>query len=145
MYLIDTNVLSVGAPERRERNAALIDWMDARSGALFLSTVTVAEVSDGIVKLKRTGATSRAAFLGEWLDLVIHLYGDRVIPFDIAAARVAGELMDKARAKGHSPGFADLAIGATAVSRDLTVMTRNVRHFAPLDIRAINPFDSLPP
>jgi len=145
VYLIDTNVLSVGAPERRERNAALIDWMDARSGALFLSTVTVAEVSDGIVKLKRTGATSRAAFLGEWLDLVIHLYGDRVIPFDIAAARVAGELMDKARAKGHSPGFADLAIGATAVSRDLTVMTRNVRHFAPLDIRAINPFDSLPP
>ena len=119
--------------------------MDARSDALFLSTVTVAEVSDGIAKLKRTGATARAAFLGEWLDLVIHLYGDRVIPFDIAAARAAGELMDKARAKGHSPGFADLAIGATAVSRDLTVMTRNVRHFAPLDIHAINPFDSLPP
>ena len=119
--------------------------MDACSHALFLSTVTVAEISDGIVKLKRTGAAARAAFLREWLDLVLHLYGDRVIPFDIAAALTAGELMDRARANGHSPGFADLAIGATAVSRGLTVMTRNVRHFAPLDIGAINPFETLPP
>ena len=118
--------------------------MDANSDALFLSTVTVAEVSDGIVKLKRTGAAARAAFLGEWLDLVLHLYGNRVIPFDVAAARTAGALMDRARATGHSPGFADLAIGATAVSRDLTVLTRNVRHFAPLDIRAFNPFEALP-
>ena len=145
MYLIDTNVLSVGAPGRREKNTALIGWMDACSHALFLSTVTVAEISDGIVKLKRTGAAARAAFLREWLDLVLHLYGDRVIPFDIAAALTAGELMDRARANGHSPGFADLAIGATAVSRGLTVMTRNVRHFAPLDIGAINPFETLPP
>ena len=119
--------------------------MDTHSDALFLSTVTVAEVSDGIVKLQRTGAAARAAYLGEWLDLVLHLYGDRILPFDIGAARAAGVLMDRARAIGHSPGFADLAIGATAVSRDLTVMTRNVRHFAPLDIRAINPFETLPP
>ena len=144
MYLVDTNILSIGAPGRRESNAALIGWMDANSDALFLSTVTVAEVSDGIVKLKRTGAAARAAFLGEWLDLVLHLYGNRVIPFDVAAARTAGALMDRARATGHSPGFADLAIGATAVSRDLTVLTRNVRHFAPLDIRAFNPFEALP-
>ena len=145
MYLIDTNVLSVGAPGRRERNAALIGWLDANADLLFLSTITVAEVSDGIVKLKRTGANAKAAYLVDWLNLVIHLYGDRLIPFDIAAARAAGELMDRARAQGSSPGFADLAIAATAVSRDLTVMTRNVRHFAPLDVRSIDPFESLPP
>ena len=123
----------------------MIGWMDERSDVLFISTITVAEVSDGIAKLKRTGASARAAFLGEWLDLVVHLYRDRVIPFDIRAARAAGELMDRARARGHSPGFADLAIGATAVSRNLTVLTRNVRHFSALEIRTIDPFQSLPP
>lgn len=143
MYLVDTDVLSSG-PGRRERSAALVDWMDARSDALFLSAITVAEIHHGIARLKRTGAAERAARLDDWFDLVLHLYGDRVIPFDIDAARVAGPLMDKARATGRSPDFADLAIAATAASRNLTVLTRNLRHFALLDILAMNPFDVLP-
>lgn len=144
MYLVDTDVLSAGAPGRRERSAALVDWMDARSDALFLSAIAVAEIHHGIARLKRTGAAERAARLADWLDLVLHLYGDRVIPFDIDAARFAGPLMDKARATGQSPGFADLAIAATAASRNLTVLTRNLRHLAPLDVPAMNPFEALP-
>ena len=144
MYLVDTNVLSMGAPGRREGAAALADWLDARSDKLFLSTVTVAEIGDGIAKLRRTGGLVRADHLDDWLDVVLHLYGDRVIPFDIPAARLAGLLMDRARATGQAPGFADLAIGATAGVRDLTVLTRNVRHFSPLDIPATDPFKSLP-
>ena len=42
MYLVDTNVLSVGAPGRRERSAELVDWMNARSDESFVSTVTIA-------------------------------------------------------------------------------------------------------
>ncbi len=144
MYLVDTDVLSTGAPGRRERPPGLVDWMDAHSDALSLSTVTVAEIRHGIARLERTGGTIRAARLGDWLDLVLHLYGDRVIPFDIAAANAAGPLMDRARATGNSPGFADLAIAATAASRTLTVLTRNLRHFTPLDIAAIDPFEALP-
>lgn len=144
MYLVDTDVLSTGAPGRRERPAALVDWMDAHSDVLFLSTITVAEIRHGIARLERTGAAARATRLGDWLDLVLHLYGDRVIPFDMEAANVAGPLMDKARATGQSPGFADLAIAATARSRNLTVLTRNLRHFAPLDIGAVDPFEALP-
>ena len=141
---MDTDVLSAGAPGRRERFAALVDWMDARSDALFLSAITVAEIHHGIARLKRTGAAERATHLADRLDLVLHLYGDRVIPFDIDAARAAGPLMDKARATGQSPGFADLAIAATAASRNLTVLSRNLRHFAPLQIPATDPFESLP-
>ena len=144
MYLVDTDVLSTGAPGRRERSTTLVEWMDARSDALFLSTITVAEIRHGVARLERTGAAARAARLADWLELVLHLYGDQVIPFDIEAANVAGPLMDRARATGHSPGFADLAIAATAGSRNLTVLTRNLRHFARLDARAINPFEDLP-
>ena len=144
MYLVDTDILSTGAPGRRERPAALVEWMDARSDVLFLSTITVAEIRHGIARLERTGAAARATRLGDWLDLVLHLYGDRVIPFDMEAANLAGPLMDKARATGQSPGFADLAIAVTAESRNLTVLTRNLRHFVPLDVRAVNPFEVLP-
>lgn len=144
MYLVDTDILSAGAPGRRERSSALVEWMDARSDALFLSAIAVAEIQHGIARLKRTGAAERTARLHDWIDLVLHLYGDRVIPFDTEAARVAGLLMDKARATGQSPGFADLAIAATAASRNLTVLTRNLRHFAPLDISAMDPFEALP-
>ena len=140
MYLVDTDVLSAGAPGGQERSAALVDWMDARSDALFLSAITVAEIHYGIARLEPTGAAERAARLADWLDLVLHLYDDRVIPFDIDAARTAGPLMDKARATGQSPGFADLAIAATAASRNLTVLTRNLRHFALLGVAAVNPF-----
>ena len=144
MYLVDTNVLSAGAPGRRERSARLVEWMDARSHELFLSAVTVAEISDGIANLRRTGSAAKAAGLGDWLELVLHLYGERVLPFDVPAARLAGEWMDAARAAGRMPGFADVAIAAIAASRGLTVLTRNLRHFASLGAPAIDPFDSLP-
>ncbi len=134
----------MGAPGHREGAAVLAGWLDARSDDLFLSTVTVAEIGDGIAKLRRSGGLVRADHLDDWLDVVLHLYGDRVMPFDIPAARLAGLLMDRARATGQAPGFADLAIAATAGVHDLAILTRNVRHFAPLDIPAINPFDSLP-
>ena len=144
MYLVDTNVLSATAPGRRERSSALVAWMDSHSDTLFLSAVTVAEICDGIAKMRRTGSTARAAGLRAWLDLVLHLYAERVLPFDIAAARVAGALTDRARAAGRSPGFADVAIAATAASRSLVVLTRNLRHFGPLEVPAHDPFDSLP-
>lgn len=112
---MDTNVLSLGAPGRRESAADLADWLDARSDELFLSAVTVTEIADGIAKLRRSGGLVRADRLDDWLDVVLHLYDDRVIPFDIPAARLAGLLMDRARAKGQAPGFADLAIETVKV------------------------------
>ena len=144
MYLVDTNVLPMGAPGRGKGTAALTDWLNARSDELFLSTVTIAELANGIARLRRAGGLVRADRLDDWLDVVLHLYGDRVLPFDIPAARLAGLLMDRARATGQAPGFADLAIAATAGAHDLTVLTRNVRHFAPLDIPSFDPFESLP-
>ena len=142
--VFDTNVLSAAAPGRQERSAALVAWMDAHSDSLFVSAVIVAEICDGIAKMQRTGSASRAESLEDWLELVLHLYAERVLPFDIAAARVAGALTDRARAPGNAPGFADIAIAATAASRNLVVLTRNLRHFGPLKVPAQNPFDSLP-
>jgi toxin FitB len=144
VYLVDTDIISAGAPVKRRFSAALILWMDRNSDRLFLSTITVAEIADGIAKARREGARRKATALAGWLEAVLHLYGNRVLAFDVAAARIAGKLSDRARSKGQNPGFPDLAIAATAVARDLMVLTGNLRHFAPLGVPAHNPFESLP-
>ena len=119
-------------------------WMDAHSADLFLSAITIAELADGIAKAKREGAKRKASNLAAWLRTVLHLYGDRVLPFDSPTAETAGALSDLARGRGHAPGFADIAIAATARQHDLTVLSRNGRHFLPMDVSVFDPFEMLP-
>src|SRR5216684_2284904 len=138
MYLVDTNVISAAAPSRPV-SPALIEWMDAHSASLFLSVVTVAEIEDGIAK-----ARSKSVDLSAWLELVLHLYGDRVLAFDRATARIAGAISDRARGLGQTPGLADIIIAATAEHHGLTILSRNLRHFEPLGVAVIDPFTSMP-
>ncbi len=144
-YLVDTNVISAAAPTASVKRSELIAWMASRSRDLFLSAVTIAEIADGIAKAKREGAKRKAADLSAWLRTVLHLYGDRVLPFDSPTAETAGALSDLARGRGHAPGFADIAIAATARRHDLTILSRNERHFAPMAVAVIDPFLKLPP
>jgi predicted nucleic acid-binding protein len=143
-FLIDTNVISATAPTAAVTRPQLTAWMDAHSSALFLSAVTIAEIADGIAKAKREGAKRKAAALSAWLRTVLHLYGDRVLPFDATTAEIAGALSDLARGRGSAPGFADIVIAATARRHDLTILSRNVRHFAPMDSVVVDPFGELP-
>jgi predicted nucleic acid-binding protein len=39
------------------------------------------------------------------------------------------------------PGFADVAIAAIAKSRELAVVTLNLRHFEPIAVDTFNPFE----
>jgi predicted nucleic acid-binding protein len=144
LYLVDTNVISAGAPSRVPARE-LVAWMDAHSDELFLSVVTIAEIEDGIAKAKREGATRKARDLAAWLDTLLHLYSARILPFDLATARISGALSDLARGQGQAPGFADVMIAATAQRHGLVILTRNLRHFVPLGVAAHDPFLALPP
>jgi toxin FitB len=141
--LVDTNVISISAPTAAGRRNAILQWMESNSEDLFLSAVSVAEIADGIAKARREGATRKASDLAAWLKTVLHLYGDRVLPFDGPTAEIAGGLSDLARGRGHSPGLADVIIAATAKRHSLTVLSRNARHFMPLDVRVLDPFRDL--
>jgi toxin FitB len=144
VHLVDTDIISAGAPRRAVAAADLVRWMDEHSASLYLSTVTVAEIEDGIAKAHREKARRKAADLTTWLEILLHLYASRILAFDLAAARIAGALSDVARSRGAAPGFADIAIAATASRHRLTILTRNTRHFDLLGVPAVNPFDGLP-
>jgi predicted nucleic acid-binding protein len=112
-----------------------------RADTLFLSTITAAEIEAGIAKLYRTGGTCRAEALRSWHDRILEQYAERLLPFDLAAARMAGRFVDAAQALGRYPGFADISIAAIAASQQLVLLTINLRHFEPLGIEMLNPFD----
>jgi toxin FitB len=139
-WLLDTNVLSAIGPGRRPVPEEIVNWVRAHTEALHLSTISAAEIEAGIAKLRRTGSVRQADNLRQWFDRIFDDYADRVLPFDIAAAKIAGALGDAALAIGRYPGFADIAIAAIAKSRELVVVTLDQRHFEPLGVEVFNPF-----
>lgn len=144
-YLLDTSVVSALAPGREIfRPPHFDDWLQARHKQLFLPCVAIAELAQGIGKLRRSGGTARADRLDHWLDGLIAAYADRILPLDAQAARLAGQLSDAAVAAGRHPGFADVAIAALAQNAGLLLLTRNLKHFQPLGVACADPLVALP-
>jgi toxin FitB len=139
-WLLDTNILSAFAPGRHSIPPDAAAWFDGHTDELYLSATTAAEIEAGIAKLFRAGAARRAEALRMWFERILAVYADRVLSFDLAAARVAGALSDAAQAAGHHPGFADVAIAAIAKARELAVVTLNQRYFDALGVEVVNPF-----
>jgi hypothetical protein len=144
LYVVDTDVLSSLAPTKR-RNDDLVGWLDRNSGHLYLSTVTIAEASYGLAWVTHRRATRKAASLRAWLDDVLTFYEDRVIAIDGRIGWRAGELRARSKANGFDVGMEDALVAASAELLGFTVLTRNARHFRPLGVRHVNPFEALPP
>jgi len=143
-FLVDTSILSMLAPGRRPPDGELAAWLRAHGDQLYISAVTVAEVEQGICKLRRAGGAERADALSHWIGALLADGAERILPLDAKVGRIAGQLSDKAIAIGRHPGFADVAIAATALANDLTLLTDNGKHFAPLDVAFFNPVEQLP-
>lgn len=133
-YLLDTNVLSRFAPGRADSSPALRDWMREKGAGdlLFVSAMTIAEIEKGICKLERRGSNARTERLRQWLQGILSMFDDRILPMDTAVAVKAGAMEDAAVGRGRNPGLADVIIAATAQANGLTVVTDNIRHFEEL-------------
>ena len=135
-FLLDTVVLSELRKTRPSRK--VVQWLKAQKReSLFISVVSIGEIERGIEKVRKTDAAF-AADLEQWLEALMRLYGDHVIPVNANAARLWGRLSAKL---GHDG--ADVLIAATALASGLTVVTRNVKHFAPTGVRVFNPFEDV--
>ncbi len=136
MFLIDTMVLS--ELRLRQRDPGVVEWIRSqRQEDCFLSVVSIGEIERGIAR-KRSTDSGFALQLAGWLNQLLRLYGDRVLPVDLGVARRWGLL---AAEIGHDG--ADLLIAATALERGLTVVTRNLRHFTPTGARTFNPWSGV--
>jgi toxin FitB len=140
-YLLDTSVISALAPDRKEPNTAVIDWLKQNIASLYISTATIAEIEQGVCKLKRIGADARAMRFESWLNALITDSADRIIPIDLEIAKAVGALTDKSISIGRYPGAGDVYIAATSLAKNMELLTRNPRHFAALGIQFSDPFE----
>jgi predicted nucleic acid-binding protein len=62
-----------------------------------------------------------------------------VLPYDVAAARVYGEIRSRLEQSGRPLVDADLQIAATALLHDLELVTGNVRRFQRVPMLRISP------
>jgi tRNA(fMet)-specific endonuclease VapC len=121
--LIDTSVLV--KLERQDPTAAMTQ---VEGESVFISAISASELLHGVERATdEARRAKRQAFVERVLDSV------PVLPFDLDIARVHARIWASLLRRGEMIGAHDLIIAATAVSRDLMVLTHNTREFARVD------------
>ena len=137
-FLLDTNVLS--EVQRPAPDLKVLGWLDAvDEDRVFISVVSIAELRRGVALMD---AGRRRDALAAWLanDLPGRFAG-RILPIDYAVAGQWGDLMAQSRRSGVALSVMDGFFAATALAKDLTLVTRNVRDFASFGLALLNPWD----
>jgi predicted nucleic acid-binding protein len=122
--LIDTSVLV-----EAERGRLDLDALLASHGGedVAISAVSASELLHGVHRLTGAARARAAAFVEPLLDLV------PVVPFDVDAARVHAALSADLRSRGVAVGAHDLLIAATAIARDYSIATRDLRSYPRIE------------
>lgn len=133
-YVLDTNVVS--ALRVRGRNPLVETWAASVPVAdQFVTATTIAELERGVVAKERSDP-AQGEVLRRWFeDRALPAFAGRVLPFDLPAARILATY----RVPEHAP-LDDALIAAIAQAEEMTVATRNTRHFEPLGIQCLNPW-----
>ena len=134
-YLLDTCVLSES--RRRSVDKNLKAWLiEVPDESLFISVLTLGEIRCGIEKLKEE---ERRIQLTLWLEHELAAwFGSRVLSLDAEIADQWGRL----RAGHRTLPAIDSLLAATALTRHLILVTRNIKDFMSIDgLKILNPWE----
>lgn len=132
-FLLDTNVIS--ETRKKRPDARMVAFMHSiRDAELFLSVLTVGELRKG-AEIRARRNQSEGQDLHAWIDDVEAEFGQRILPVDIATARLWGELSST-----RPRAVIDTILAATAIAHSLTFVTRNVRNVGDIQIDVLNPW-----
>jgi predicted nucleic acid-binding protein len=138
MIVLDTNVVSEAM--KPEPDSAVRAWLnDQVAEMLYLSSVTLAALMFGIRALP---VGKRKDTLAQTLDGLMGLFRDRVLPFNIDAARHYAELAVTAKVAGRGFPTPVGYIAAIAVSRGFIVASRDTAPYEAARVTVINPWDA---
>ncbi|GFG87363.1 MULTISPECIES: type II toxin-antitoxin system VapC family toxin [Mycolicibacter] len=133
-YVLDTNVVS--ALRVRGRNPSVEAWaISVPVGDQFVAAVSIAEIERGVVAKERSDP-AQGQVLRRWFEnRVLPAFADRVLAFDLRAARILAAYPVPERAP-----LDDALIAAVAESTGMVVVTRNIKHFRELGVPCIDPW-----
>ena len=140
MFLLDTNILSeIRKISQGRADPALAHWVQAIDfDRCHLCVITLLEIEQGILRVQHRGDEAQFLRLEKWLnDTVLPTFGARILPIDAHTARICARL--------HVPDqrpYNDALIAACAIRHGLTLVTRNTRDFAALQVPLLNPFSA---
>ena len=140
-FLLDTNIpseLTKPAPNDRVK-----EWVIAQDqNSLFLSVVSVGELRKGFFLL---APSKRRTPLELWFEnFLLPLFGTRILPVTQEVADRWGVLSAERQLQGIPLNTADGLIAAAAIHFGLTVVTRNAKDFAGMDVAVLNPWEVHP-
>ena len=141
MYLLDTNVLSeIRKISQGKAHPAVAAWAERVDfDRCYLSVITLLEIEQGILRVRHRSDEAQFARLENWLEgTVLPTFDTRILPVDRHTARVCARL--------HIPDrrpYNDALIAASASRHGLTLVTRNTRDFADLQVPLFNPFGEI--
>lgn len=126
--LLDTTVLiDVG-----RRFAPTVAWMERQTiASLHISAITVGELLRGAYRRFGT-SPALAQELRRLKRQALQPFGRRILAFDTEAAEIWARLVGTGEAQGNRPPSDDAKIAAIALAHGMTVVTSNIRDFAPL-------------
>lgn len=136
-YLIDTNVIS----ELRKGDKAdagvrqFFTQAEQQNAELFISVITVGELRRGIEIIRHRGDHQQADMLEAWLQMVLTDYAENILDFTEVEAQTWGRLRVP-----HYENAIDKQIAATALTHDLTLISRNTNDFSATGVALLNPF-----
>jgi hypothetical protein len=137
LIVLDTNVVSEAM--KPEPHPSVRAWLNNQvAETLYLSSVTLAELLFGIGALP---AGKRKDMLEQALEGLMGLFRDRVLPFDIDAARHYAKLAVTAKTGGRGFPTPDGYIAAIATSRGFIVASRDTAPFKAAGVSVINPWE----
>lgn len=133
-YLIDSNIISeIRKGTRCDANVSA--WYASIADAdIFLSTLVLGEIRKG-VELARPRDAAKAVALERWLRDVETAFDGRVLGIDNAVSDQWGRM-----SAIRSVPVIDGLLAATALTHDLTLVTRNDREVEGLGAKVLNPF-----
>ena len=134
--LLDTNVPS--ELTRPQPDTRVVQWLEDTDGdLLYFSVISIGEVCKGFTVHSEQ---HRRASLRQWLENDLRpWFAGRILPISEQIAERWGLLEGECQLKGRTLNAPDGLIAATALERDLTVVTRNVKDFAGLGVAVFNP------
>ena len=125
---------------RQTPDQRVIEWLDEQPRtSVWTTSVTVLEIQFGLQIL---AAGKRRNLLTEAFDELLKKMDERVVTFDIAAARKAGDLMATRHKQGRPVDLRDTMIAGIALAQHATLATRNTPHFEDAAIPLVNPWDA---
>ncbi|HKP95012.1 MAG TPA: type II toxin-antitoxin system VapC family toxin [Fibrobacteria bacterium] len=138
-YLLDTCLVSELV--RKKPNPKVVKWVSECDEELtFLSVLTLGEIQKGIAKL---GDRKRKSALQMWLDSDLRIrFETRILPVTEDVAQTWGVLQGEAETKGIGIPTVDGLLGATAITHNLTVVTRNTIDIAKTGAKILDPWNS---